>query len=112
MLVLAAGFGLASFLHRDTERIAELLVSHLHLNPANDHARIFVELASNLSSDRLRTLAGLAALSGAVYVPFELYELYLSVSWLKLAALIVNVVVVAYMAHSIRSSSAAQSGAN
>jgi len=44
----------------------------------------------------------LAALSGAIYVPFELYELYLGPSGIKVAALVLNVAVVAYMAHSIR----------
>jgi uncharacterized membrane protein (DUF2068 family) len=43
-----------------------------------------------------------AALSGAIYVPFELYELYLGPTRLKLAALILNLAVVAYMAYSIR----------
>jgi uncharacterized membrane protein (DUF2068 family) len=33
---------------------------------------------------------------------FELYELYLGFSWLKLAALTINVAIVAYMGHSIR----------
>ena len=44
----------------------------------------------------------LAALSGAIYVPFELYELYLGLSAIKVAALVLNVAVVAYMTHSIR----------
>jgi uncharacterized membrane protein (DUF2068 family) len=45
----------------------------------------------------------LAALSGAIYVPFELYELSRGVNGVKLAALILNVAVVAYMVHSLRS---------
>jgi uncharacterized membrane protein (DUF2068 family) len=104
-LVLLAGFGLFGLLHRDAESAADLLSRRLHLNPAKEHARIFVELLSNLSSSRLWMLAGLAltyscvrfieayglwrnrpwakwlaALSGAIYVPFELYELYLGVN--------------------------------
>ena len=39
----------------------------------------------------------LAALSGAIYIPFELYELHRGVSWLKLAALLLNAAVLAYM---------------
>lgn len=127
-LVLVAGFGLFELLHRDAQGAADLLSRRLHLNPAKEHARIFVELLSNLSSTRLWMLAAFAisysavrfieayglwrdrawakwfaALSGAIYVPFELYELYLGPSRLKLAALILNLAVVAYMAHSIRS---------
>ena len=127
-LVLLAGFGLFGLLHRDAESAADLLSRRLHLNPAKEHARIFVELLSNLSSSRLWMLAGLAltyscvrfieayglwrnrpwakwlaALSGAIYVPFELYELYLGVNAVKVAALILNIAVVAYMVHSIQS---------
>jgi uncharacterized membrane protein (DUF2068 family) len=128
-LVVMAGFGLFGLLHRDAQSAADLLSRRLHLNPAKEHARIFVELLSDLSSGTLWMLAALAltyscvrfieayglwrnrpwakwlaALSGAIYVPFELYELYRGVSGVKLAALILNVAVVAYMIHSIRSS--------
>jgi uncharacterized membrane protein (DUF2068 family) len=126
-LVLMAGFGLFELMHRDAEHVADLLSRRLHLNPAREHARIFLELLSNLSSTRLWLFAALAltyscvrfieacglwrnrawakwfaALSGAIYVPFELYELYVGPSRLKLAALIINLAVVAYMVHSIR----------
>jgi uncharacterized membrane protein (DUF2068 family) len=125
-----AGFGLFGLMHRDAEHVADLLSRRLHLNPAKEHARIFVELLSNLSSSRLWMLAALAltyscvrfieayglwrdrawakwfaALSGAIYVPFELYELYLGLSGIKVAALVLNVAVVAYMAYSIRHAS-------
>lgn len=39
----------------------------------------------------------LAALSGGVYVPVEIYELSRSVTWIKLGALVLNACVVAYM---------------
>ena len=127
-LVLIAGFGLFRLFHRDADIAADLLSRRLHLNPAKEHARIFVELVSNLANSKLWLLAALAltysclrfieayglwrnrawaqwvaALSGAIYVPFELYELYLGPTGLKLAALIINLAVVAYMAHSLRS---------
>ena len=126
-LVLTAGFGLFRLLHRDAEHVAIQLYRHLHLNAAKGHARIFVQLLSDLSSTKLWLLASLAAtyscvrfieayglwhnrawakwlaaLSGAIYVPFELYELYIGPTRLKLAALALNIAVVAYMAYSIR----------
>jgi uncharacterized membrane protein (DUF2068 family) len=126
-LVLTAGFGLFRLLHRDADVAADLLSRRLHLNPAKHHARVFLDLLYNLSSSRLWLLAALAltyscvrfieayglwhnrtwakwfaALSGGIYVPFELYELYLGVNGVKLAALALNVAVVAYMVHSIR----------
>lgn len=126
-LVLTAGFGLFRLLHRDAEHAAVLLYRHLHLNPVRGHGRVFVELLTNLSNTRLWLFASLAAtyscvrfieayglwhnrawakwfaaLSGAIYVPFELYELYIGPTRLKLAALVLNLAVVAYMAYSIR----------
>jgi len=127
-LVLMVGFGLFRLLHRDAEHAAVVLLRHLHLNPARGHARIFLRLLSDLSSTRLWFFASLAAtyscvrfieayglwrdrawakwlaaLSGAMYVPFELYEVYIGPTRLKLAALILNLAVVAYMLYSIRS---------
>src|SRR5436190_19221006 len=98
-LVLAAGCGLLSLLHRDAEAAAESLLEHFHLDPAAHYPRIFLHAASNLTDARLVLLAlgafvyalvrfveafGLwrrrrwaewfAAVSGAVYVPIEIYE--------------------------------------
>ena len=39
----------------------------------------------------------LAALSGAIYVPVEIYELTRHVTWVRVGALILNIAVVAYM---------------
>jgi uncharacterized membrane protein (DUF2068 family) len=125
-LVLAAGVGLLGLLHRDADRIAGLLVSRLHLNPASKRARIFLDLLADLSSGKLWLLAALAVtyaavrfieayglwrgrawakwmavVSGGIYVPFEIYELYTGVTWLKLAALLVNGAVVAYMGRDL-----------
>jgi uncharacterized membrane protein (DUF2068 family) len=124
LLVLAAGFALLAVFHADAQRIAEELVGHLHLNPAKGTPRVFIQLIGNLFDRRLwmlATLAGaystmrfieayglwrsrrwaewFAAASGAVYIPFEIYELLEGVSRIKLGALVVNVVVVAYMAY-------------
>jgi uncharacterized membrane protein (DUF2068 family) len=43
-----------------------------------------------------------AALSGGIYVPVEIYELTRGFSALKLGALILNALVVAYMYHLLR----------
>jgi len=122
LIILLAGCGVLSLIHTDAQAVAEELVSHLHLNPANRYPRIFIDLAANLSDSRLWMMAGLAflysslrfieayglwryrawaewfaALSGAVYVPFELYELAKGVSPLKLVTLAVNLFIVIYM---------------
>ena len=48
-LVLVAGAGLLVLMHRqDLQDLAEALIRHLHLNPANEAPRIFLDLAGRL----------------------------------------------------------------
>jgi uncharacterized membrane protein (DUF2068 family) len=116
------GFGLLSFLGRDAEVFAGHLVNRLHLNPANHYPQIFIHAMADLTNIRLWLIAAfaalyagvrfaeayglwharrwaewLAALSGAIYVPVEVYELAHHATWLKAAALTLNLIVVAYM---------------
>lgn len=126
VLVLIAGFGMLEAVHGRAQSIAEAFVARLHLNPANEYPRIFLQLAQSLSDDKLRWLAAFAALyaavrfteayglwlgrrwaewfaavSGGIYVPLELYELARGVTWIKLVALAVNVGIVVYMAYTL-----------
>ncbi len=125
-LVLAAGCGLLALFHGDAQRFADALVGRLHLNPAKNTPQVFLRLLENISNSQLWALAGfaalyaslrfieayglwrgrrwaewLAALSGGIYVPVEIYELTRGVSWIKLAALILNAAVVAYMCYAL-----------
>lgn len=118
-LVLLAGIGALSFIHHDAQRFAEQLVGHLHLNPASGYPRIFLEYAAKVTDSRLGTLAALAAayalvrfieaygvwrerrwaewfaaVSGGIYIPFEIYNLFHGDAWLSLGALSLNAVVV------------------
>ena len=121
-IVLVAGFGLAHAIGGDVGEFAERLVHRMHLNAAKRFPRIFIDLTNNLSDVELWALAALAmaysvfrfteayglwferrwgewiaALSGGIYVPVEVYELTRGVTVIKLAALVLNVLVVAYM---------------
>jgi len=121
-IVLVIGFGLLSFLGQDAEEFAEHLVNRLHLNPAHHYPQIFIHAMTDVTDSKLWALAGLAvlysairfaeayglwqqrrwaewlaALSGAVYVPVEIYEIAHRASWLKVGALIINLAIVAYM---------------
>ena len=123
-IVLVAGFGLMRLVHRDVAYAAEALVDRLHLNAAKKFPHIFLDLAANVTDVQLWGLAALAtvyallrfaeayglwfgrrwgewiaAVSGGIYVPVELYELARGVSWIKIAALILNAAVVAYMCY-------------
>jgi uncharacterized membrane protein (DUF2068 family) len=106
-LVLVAGFGLLSLVHRDLEDLAERLVQHSHLNPASHYPRVFIEAAARTSDARLRTLAAMAfAYSTVRFV--EAYGLWKMRAWaewfaiisgcvIRAVVLVVNAAIVAYL---------------
>ena len=123
-LVVAAGLGLLSLLHRDAQHAAETIVRHLHLNPARHYPRIFIEAAARMNSSRWWLLAGgasaysavrfveayglwhlrpwaewFAILSGGLYLPVEIYELLRYPTPVKAAILIGNAAIVGYLIH-------------
>ncbi len=123
-VVLLAGFGLLALIHEDVQTLAEVLIRHLHLNAARKYPRIFLDAASRVTDARLWLLAGLAMLyacarlveayglwrgrrwaewfalaTASIYVPFEILAIIHRVTWVKILALVVNAVVVAYMAY-------------
>ncbi len=121
-VVLVAGFGLLSFLGKDADDLAERLVHRMHLDPANHYPQIFIRAMNEISDTNLWLMAGfaalyaavrfaeayglwherrwaewLAAISGGVYVPIEIYELAHKITWIRVSALVLNLAVVAYM---------------
>jgi uncharacterized membrane protein (DUF2068 family) len=121
-LVLVAGFGLLSLAHHRAQDLAEEIVQRFHLNLARDHPRILAEVMTHVRDSHLRMLAGAALLysamrfieayglwrmrpwaewfaiiSGAVYLPIEVYELVHQPNVVKAAVFIVNAVLVAYL---------------
>jgi len=121
-LVLAAGFGLLSLLHRDLQAVAEQLVRHSHLNPAHHYPHIFIQAASRMNDGRLVALAGLAFLysalrfveayglwhirpwaewlaiiAGSAYLPVEIYEIWRHATWMRGFVLLTNLFIVAYL---------------
>ena len=122
LIILLAGFGLLTLIHADVQAVAEALVQEFHLNPARRYPKIFLDLAGHITDQKLWMFAilaflyaslrfiealglwfqrawaeWLAALSGGLYIPFELRELFLGVNSLKVVALLVNGLIVGYM---------------
>ena len=122
-LVLFAGFGLLSLLHRDIQSIAIMLIGHLHLNPGRKYPGIFIAAASRETDKELwlyaalalvystfRLLEGyglwrervwaewLALVSGMVYLPVEVYGVVRKFTWEHVSILVVNLIVVVLMA--------------
>jgi uncharacterized membrane protein (DUF2068 family) len=125
-LVLVAGLGLLTFVHRDLRDVVEELLEHLHLNPASRVPEIFVALAERVASVDLWLLAigatvyaavriaegyglwrdrewaeWLGAASALIYLPFEFYALAKGVTPLKLATLGINLLVVAVLSDAL-----------
>ena len=122
LVALAAGSGLLTLLGRDGEMIATQLVHRLHLNPAHHYPHVFIEAMRNLSDTNLLLIAGgaalysaircveayglwlarrwaewLAAVSGGIYIPYELYHVFRHATVVNVGALAVNLVIVGYM---------------
>jgi uncharacterized membrane protein (DUF2068 family) len=122
VLVLVAGFGLLSFIHKDIHLSAVRLVEHFHINPARHYPQIFLDLTERVNDTQLWSIAiaatvyfvvrmveavGLwlrkpwaewfAVLTGGMYIPIELYEVSRSVTWPRVTVLVVNLGVVCYL---------------
>ena len=122
LVVLLAGTGLLANIHRNSSQLAAQVILHLHLNPASEYPRIFLDAANSLQDQRLIVLALgaalyaglrlieayglyfettwgeiLAAASGALYVPFEVFTLVHRPSWQAALFLALNLAVVALM---------------
>lgn len=126
VVVLLAASGLLSLMHRDLHAMAAGFIEHMHLNPAARYPRIFLDALAHLQDTRLTALAAgaflyallrfveayglygekawaevLAAVSGAVYVPFEIAGLLRHASWHGALLLGVNLLVVAIMLRAL-----------
>jgi uncharacterized membrane protein (DUF2068 family) len=122
LLVILAGFGLLSYIHKDLHHGAEELVRHFHLNPASHYPRVFLDLSSRIHDTGLWAMAAAAflyaairiaeavglwldrrwaewfgILSGAMYIPVEIFELSRGVSWPKITVLLLNAVIIVYL---------------
>ena len=127
LIVLGAGFGLLTLLHRDVAHIAVSLVTRLHIDPEQHYAGVFLEAAEHVTDTKLWIGAALALLysairlsegyglwferrwaewlgvvSGGIYVPVEVYELWHKPSWIKAATLALNMTVVLYLVWTLQ----------
>lgn len=126
IVVLVAATGILAVLHKDLNELAARLVAHAHLNPASRYPHIFLDAIAHLQEPRLLWLAAgaaaysalrlveayglfrerawaewLAALSGGLYVPFEMAELAGRPSLLGISVLAVNLAVVGVMVQAL-----------
>jgi uncharacterized membrane protein (DUF2068 family) len=128
IVALAAGLGLVGLLHRDLHRFAASLIGHIGLDPGARYPAMILRTVDMLRAASLRSLllavAGyafvrflesyglwrnrawgkwLGALSGALYVPFELRHLVYRPTVASGVVIAVNIVVVGFLAWQISS---------
>lgn len=123
LVVLLAGFGVLSLVHRDAWDVAESFLEWLRISPEDHYAQVFLNLADQITDAKLWTVAigavaysalrfleayglwnarawaeWLALISGAIYLPFEIIELARRPDWIRLSIFLINLTVVLYMA--------------
>jgi len=127
VLVLLAGFGLLSLIHKDVHEVASQIIQQFHINPAHHYPSVFLDLTDRITDKKLWALAIAALcysviriveavglwlhrrwaelfgmLTGILYIPVEIYEVLKSVTWVKGGVLAVNVGIVCYLALEMR----------
>lgn len=127
LLVLIAGISLTRLLHHSAEEIAEQVVTRFHLDPATHYVKLFLDAMGQLNDTKLWLMLGFAmfyalvrfteayglwrgriwaewfaALSGGIYVPYELFELIRHPGWLSATTLVINLLIVGFMVYGLR----------
>jgi uncharacterized membrane protein (DUF2068 family) len=122
VLVLLAGLGALSLVHRDVWDVAESFLHFLRIDPHRHYAQVFLRLAEDATDKRLWAIAGaaigystlrffeayglwhvrpwaewIALISGAIYLPFEVVEILHRPRPLPIAIFFVNLAVVLFM---------------
>ncbi|KQB07264.1 DUF2127 domain-containing protein [Vibrio metoecus] len=127
IISLLLGLGLHHFAGDSLQQLLLDLLQHLHLNPASYWPEKLLHQAGLLTHFNLNWVAAgalvygairlieayglwhnllwtewFALLSGAIYLPFELYELLTHPGWLSIATLLINLIIVFYMYRVVR----------
>lgn len=122
LVVLLAGFGAFWLLDRDVWDVAVSFLRILHIKHRYHYADVFLKLARDVTDKQLLMVAILALLystlrfveayglwrkrvwaewvafaSGAVYLPFEINEMFHRLSAIRVGIFVVNLAIVIYM---------------
>jgi uncharacterized membrane protein (DUF2068 family) len=129
-LVLLAGLGVPSLVHRNAQTLVDQIVRLSHLNPASEYPLIFVNVTAHADDAHLWALATAALLysvlrgveayslwharrwaewfalgSASLYLPAEIYQLSHRLTCVSAVVFAVNAVIVAHMAYVLRNQS-------
>ena len=128
-MLIALGVGAFRLLHKDVGAIAEHWVEAFKLDPGNRFVDAALAKAAGLRPDQIRKLGLGSFVYAALFlaegtglwlekrwgewltviitgslVPVEIYEIYRHPSWVKVAVLVINLGILAYLIYRIRRS--------
>jgi uncharacterized membrane protein (DUF2068 family) len=126
-LLIAVGVGALKLLHKDVASAVEHWVELLRLDPNNHYIDIVLEKASILTPDKIKELGLGSMIYAALFltegiglwfekrwaewltvtitsslVPIEIYEITQHTTPVKIAVLLINIAIVAYLVYRIR----------
>src|ERR1700722_7540500 len=126
-ILIALGVGALKLLHKDVAGTVEHWVEFLRLDPSNHYIDAALEKVSNIKPDKIKELglgsmvyAGLFLTEGiglwrekrwaewftviitSSLVPIEIYEIHHHPTPVKIAVLLINIAIVAYLVYRIR----------
>ena len=127
LIVVLAALGVVFAVGHDPWDIADAVLRLLHISPDHHFAQVFLDWADTLTDAKLWTIAAaacvysilrfveayglwyartwaewIALISGSVYLPFEVYKLIHRQSLLHITILVVNLIIVLYMAYLLK----------
>jgi len=128
LVVLLAAIGVLLLVQKeDPWDMADGLLRLLHISPDHHLAQVFLDWADSLTNARLYAVAAVAAaysilrfleayglwyarawaewialISGALYLPFEIYNLAHRLSWIHVVVLAINLAIVLYMIYLLK----------
>lgn len=122
VIVVLAGLGLLSMRHKSVWGVAESLLEFLHISPNHHFVGVFIDLVSRISDVRLWKIAlivtvyvilrfveayglwfalpwaeWMAAITGGIYIPFEVADFLHRATWFRLLVIVINLLIVLYM---------------
>jgi uncharacterized membrane protein (DUF2068 family) len=124
IIVALAGLGFLSMRNKDIWGLTESFLDFIHVSPHHHHHLfgVFVALSHRVRDVRLWQIAVLATIyvtlrfieayglwnirpwaewlafaSGAIYIPFEAYDLFRNQTWFRVLVIVVNLLIVLYM---------------
>ncbi|MEI7730771.1 MAG: DUF2127 domain-containing protein [Verrucomicrobiota bacterium] len=127
ILLLVTAVGLLKLVHADLSALVEHWVTLLRMDPDNERIHHVMEMITNISPKQLKAASAgsffyaallltegiglwlekrwaeyLTVLATSTFIPLELYEIWVHLTGIKLAVLILNVVIVLYLIRMLR----------